>query len=89
VASKDTKAFEECLKIPELARLQTEKDDKRNTPFHLIAALAHEQKEWRPVLFNGSNGYGKWQIYGLNKRKVSVKDIYEGDFGEIEVINPL
>jgi len=47
------------------------------------------QKEWRPVLFNGSNGYGKWQIYGLNKRKVSVKDIYEGDFGEIEVINPL
>jgi len=51
VASKDTKAFEECLKIPELGRLRTEKDDKGNTPFHLIAALAHEQKEWRFVFF--------------------------------------
>ncbi|XP_052305504.1 uncharacterized protein LOC18110663 isoform X4 [Populus trichocarpa] len=84
VASKDTKVFKECLKIPELARLQTEKDDKGNTPFHLIAALAHEQPEWRYVLFNDGNGYRKWQIYGLNKRKLSVNDIYEEDFGEIQ-----
>jgi ankyrin repeat protein len=83
VASKDTKAFEECLKIPELARLKTEKDEKGNTPFHLIAALAREQKQWRRVLFN------EREIYGLNKRKLSVNDIYEGDFGEIQVINPL
>jgi len=37
VASKDRVAFVQCLKIPELARLGTKKDDKGNTPFHLIA----------------------------------------------------
>jgi len=82
VASKDRVAFVQCLKIPELARLGTKKDDKGNTPFHLIAALAHQQKQWQRVL-------DEREIYGLNKRKLSVKDIYEGKFGEIQVINPL
>ncbi|XP_011047471.1 PREDICTED: ankyrin-1-like isoform X2 [Populus euphratica] len=78
VASKDKKAFEECMEnIPELARLKTKKDDKGNTPFHLIAALAHQQKQWILVLDEGD-------IYGLNKRKLSVDDIYVGDFGEIQ-----
>jgi ankyrin repeat protein len=85
VASKDRKVFKECMEIPELARLRTEKDDKGNTPFHLIAALAREQKQWRRVLYEYSGG----DIYGLNKRKLSVNDIYFGDFGEIKVINPL
>jgi ankyrin repeat protein len=89
VASKDTKVFEECLRIPELARLGTKKDDKGNTPFHLIAALAREQMQWERVLFNDSYGYTKWPIYGLNKRKRSVKDIHFGDLAEIKVINPL
>jgi ankyrin repeat protein len=87
VASKDTKAFEECLKIPELLRLKTEKDDKGNTPFHLIAALAHEKKQWESVLYKYS--YSEREIYGLNMRKLSVTEIHQGDFGEIEVINPL
>ncbi|KAI9377750.1 hypothetical protein POPTR_019G107700v4 [Populus trichocarpa] len=86
VASKDRKVFEECLRIPELARLQTEKDDKGNTPFHLIAALS---LNWGSFLFNDSCGYSKWQTYGLNKRKLSINDIYLGEFAEIEVINPL
>ena len=43
-------------------------------PFHLIAALAHEQKQWKHFL-------DEKEIYGLNKRKLSVKDIYFGDFG--------
>jgi ankyrin repeat protein len=85
VASKDRKVFEECLRIPELARLKTEKDDKGNTPFHLIAALAREQKQWESVLYEYSEG----DIYGLNKRQLSVNDIYFGDFAEIQVINPL
>jgi hypothetical protein len=82
VASKDRVAFVHCLKIPELARLGTKKDDKGNTPFHLIAALAREQEKWRYVLYER-------QIYGLNKRKLSVNEICFGDFGEIKVINPL
>jgi len=86
VASKDIEAFEQCLEIPEIARLGTKKDDKGNTPFHLIAALAREQKQWESVFYEYSEGE---IIYGLNKRKLSVKDIYEGKFGEIEVINPL
>jgi len=87
VASKRIYVFERCLEIPELARLGTKKDDKGNTPFHLIAALAHEQKQWRRVLYK--YGYSERKIYGLNKRKLSVNDIYYGNFGEIEVINPL
>ena len=65
VASKDIEVFKECLGIPELARLGTKKDEKGNTPFHLIVALAHEQKQWRRVL----NEYASsdWRIYGLNK----------------------
>jgi ankyrin repeat protein len=86
VASKDIEAFEQCLEIPLLARLRTKKDDKGNTPFHLIAALAHEKKQWRSVLYKYSISR---EVCGLNKRKLSVNDIYEGDFGEIEVINPL
>jgi len=85
VASNDIEAFEQCLEIPEIARLKTKKDDKGNTPFHLIAALAHEKKEWRYVLFADTKGH----LYGLNKRQLSVNDIYFGNIGEIEVINPL
>jgi ankyrin repeat protein len=88
VASKRIYVFKECMEnIPLLARLGTKKDDKGNTPFHLIAALSLNQ--WGSVLFNDSYGYTKWPIYGLNKRKLSVNDIYEGGFGEIQVINPL
>ena len=83
MASKSIHVLEKCLEIPELARLGTKKDEKGNTPFHLIAALAHNQKEWKRVLFKDSSRYS------LNKRKLSVKDIYFGDFGEIQVINPL
>jgi hypothetical protein len=79
VASKDIEAFEQCLEIPEIARLGTKKDDKGNTPFHLLAALAHQQKHWRRV-------FDYREIYGLNKRKLSVNDIDEGDFTEIQVI---
>ncbi|KAG6738051.1 hypothetical protein POTOM_059590 [Populus tomentosa] len=86
VASKDSKVFKECMEIPELARLHTEKDDKGNTPFHLIAALS---QSWGSVIFNDSYGYTKWQIYGLNKRKLRVNDIFEGDFAGMQVINPL
>jgi ankyrin repeat protein len=90
VASKDRVAFVHCLKIPELARLGTKKDDKGNTPFHLIAALAHQQKQWQRVLFNDSYGYSGREIRcGLNKRQLSVDDIYDGNFAEIQVINPL
>jgi ankyrin repeat protein len=90
VASKRTEVFKECMEnIPLLARLKTKKDDKGNTPFHLIAALAREQMQWACVLFNDSYGYSGREIFGLNKRQLSVKDIYFGNFGEIEVINPL
>jgi len=74
-----------CLKIPELLRLKTEKDDKGNTPFHLIAALAHEKKQWESVLYKYS--YSEREMYGLNKRKLSVTDIHEGNLAEIHVIN--
>jgi len=87
VASKDSRVFKECLEIPELARLKTKKDEKGNTPFHLIAALAREQRKWARVFHKYS--FGGRQIYGLNKRELSVDDIYFGDFGEIEVINAL
>jgi hypothetical protein len=83
VASKDIEAFEQCLEIPEIARLGTKKDDKGNTPFHLIAALALKDQNWKPVLLHREG------IYGLNKRKLSTMDIYEGNFAEIQVINPL
>ena len=84
VARKDSsRVFKECLRIPLLARLKTKKDDKGNTPFHLIAALAREQRKWARVLFN------ERKICILNKRKLSAKDIYRGNFGEIQVINPL
>jgi len=87
VASKRIYVFERCLEIPELARLGTKKDDKGNTPFHLIAALAREQRKWARVLYKyGSSGR---EICGLNKRKLSVDDIYFGNLAEIQVINPL
>eukprot|EP00258_Populus_trichocarpa_P030600 XP_024446619.1 ankyrin repeat-containing protein At5g02620 isoform X2 [Populus trichocarpa] len=78
VASKDIEAFEQCLEIPELARLGTKKDDKGNTPFHLIAALALKDQNWKPVLLHREG------IYGLNKQKLSTMDIYEGNFAEIQ-----
>uniref|UniRef100_A0A6N2KQL9 Uncharacterized protein n=1 Tax=Salix viminalis TaxID=40686 RepID=A0A6N2KQL9_SALVM len=85
VASKDIKAFEECpRRIPELERLKTEKDDKGNTPFHLIAALTHNWPRWNGVYPRGESG-----IYGLNKQGLSIANIRDGDFGEIQVINPL
>ncbi|KAG6768164.1 hypothetical protein POTOM_027061 [Populus tomentosa] len=83
LASKDIEVFEKCMEIPELARLGMKKDEKGNTPLHLIAALAHENKLWNIVL---SFSY---KIRGLNKQKLSVDDISEGHFGEIQVINPL
>ncbi|KAG5224638.1 ankyrin [Salix suchowensis] len=85
VASQSINAFEKCLRIPELERLKTEKDDEGNTPFHLIAALTHSQKEWITVYPN-ARSIG---IYGLNKQKLSIANIRSGDFGEIQVINPL
>uniref|UniRef100_A0A6N2LZ99 PGG domain-containing protein n=1 Tax=Salix viminalis TaxID=40686 RepID=A0A6N2LZ99_SALVM len=80
VASNDSEAFEKCLRrIPELERLKTEKDDKGNTPFHLIAALKHKQEEWDEVYPYGESG-----IYGLNKQELSIANIRSGDFGEIQ-----
>uniref|UniRef100_A0A6N2LV21 Uncharacterized protein n=1 Tax=Salix viminalis TaxID=40686 RepID=A0A6N2LV21_SALVM len=79
VASQSNKAFKKCLRIPELERLKTEKDDKGNTPFHLIAALKHKQKEWRTV-----HPYGESGIYGLNKQKLGITNIHRGGFGEIQ-----
>ncbi|KAF9661600.1 hypothetical protein SADUNF_Sadunf19G0085700 [Salix dunnii] len=79
VASQSSNAFQECLTIPELDRLKTEKDDKGNTPFHLIAALKHKQKEWRTVYPYGESG-----IYGLNKQMLSIVNIHSGGFGEIQ-----
>uniref|UniRef100_A0A6N2L0R3 Uncharacterized protein n=1 Tax=Salix viminalis TaxID=40686 RepID=A0A6N2L0R3_SALVM len=80
VASQSSKVFKVCLKmIPELERLKTEKDDKGNTPFHLIAALKHKQEEWNEVYPHGKSG-----IYGLNKQEQSITNIHSGDFGEIQ-----
>ncbi|KAF9661798.1 hypothetical protein SADUNF_Sadunf19G0106200 [Salix dunnii] len=80
VASKDSDAFKECLRmIPELEILKTEKDDKGNTPFHLIAVLMHKQHQWRQVYPHGESG-----IYGLNKQKLSIANIHGGDFEEIQ-----
>ncbi|XP_034932414.1 uncharacterized protein [Populus alba] len=77
VASKISYVFEECLEIPELARLGTKKDDNGNTPFHLIAALANEKKQWGRVLYEGES-------CGLNKRKLSVDDINFRNLGEMQ-----
>uniref|UniRef100_A0A6M2F401 PGG domain-containing protein n=1 Tax=Populus davidiana TaxID=266767 RepID=A0A6M2F401_9ROSI len=82
VASKDRKVFKKSLEIPELARLGTKKDEKGNTPFHLIAALANEQEEWECVLFKYT--YTEREMHGLNKRKLSVDDIFRGNLGEIQ-----
>uniref|UniRef100_A0A6N2L0D6 PGG domain-containing protein n=1 Tax=Salix viminalis TaxID=40686 RepID=A0A6N2L0D6_SALVM len=80
VASQSSSVFEECLRrIPELERLKTEKDDKGNTPFHLIAALTHKQEEWNEVYPYKESG-----IYGLNKKGLSIANIRSGDFGEIQ-----
>jgi hypothetical protein len=84
VASRRTEVFKECLRIPLLDRLKTKKDDKGNTPFHLIAALALKLDNWLLVFRFREEG-----IYGLNKQKLSIKDIYNGDLAEIQVINPL
>jgi hypothetical protein len=77
--------LEECLEIPELARLKTEKDDKGNTPFHLVAALAHKQKQWRRVL-DEHRDECESDIIGLNKRKLRVYDLLSINFAEIKVI---
>ncbi|KAG5224828.1 ankyrin repeat-containing protein [Salix suchowensis] len=80
VTTKDSEVFQACLrKIPELERLKTEKDDKGNTPFHLVAALTHKHEEWIGVCPHGEIGK-----YGLNKQKLSYANIYSGDFGEIQ-----
>ncbi|KAG5224636.1 ankyrin repeat-containing protein [Salix suchowensis] len=71
VVSQNSNAFKECLLIPELERLKTEKDDKGNTPFHLNAALTDNQKEWRTVYPYGESG-----VYGLNKQKLSIVNMY-------------
>uniref|UniRef100_A0A6N2LT52 Uncharacterized protein n=1 Tax=Salix viminalis TaxID=40686 RepID=A0A6N2LT52_SALVM len=81
--STEVEVFKKCLRmIPELEILKTEKDDKGNTPFHLIAALTHKQREWNEVYphpYEKSAG-----IYGLNKQELSIANIYSGDFGEIQ-----
>ncbi|KAF9661804.1 hypothetical protein SADUNF_Sadunf19G0107000 [Salix dunnii] len=79
VANQSSNAFEKCLGIPELERLKTEKDDKGNTHFHLIAALTHKQEEWNNVYPYGESG-----IYGLNKQEQSIANIHSGDFGDIQ-----
>ncbi|KAF9661596.1 hypothetical protein SADUNF_Sadunf19G0085200 [Salix dunnii] len=79
VASQSSNTFKECLRIPELDRLKTEKDDKGNTPFHLITALTHKQEEWGTLYPYGESG-----IYGLNKKKLSIANIRSRDFGEIQ-----
>uniref|UniRef100_A0A6N2KL30 PGG domain-containing protein n=1 Tax=Salix viminalis TaxID=40686 RepID=A0A6N2KL30_SALVM len=80
VASQNIYIFKSFLtRIPELERLQTKKDDKGNTPFHLIAALTHKQKEWDGVYSDEESG-----ICGLNKQELSIANIYRGDFGEIQ-----
>ncbi|KAJ6297499.1 hypothetical protein OIU78_023116 [Salix suchowensis] len=68
-------------RVPELERLKTEKDDKGNTPFHLIAALTHKQKGWNKVYPYNNEQRG---IYGLNKQKLSITNMRGGDFGEIQ-----
>ncbi|KAG6756631.1 hypothetical protein POTOM_040066 [Populus tomentosa] len=85
VASQTRNVLEECLQIPELARLKTEKDDKGNTPFHLIAALAHKQKQWRRVLDEHRDEFDS-DIFGLNKRKLRVDDLLFINFAELKVI---
>ena len=85
VASQKRNVLEECLEIPELARLKTEKDDKGNTPFHLVAALAHKQKQWRRVL-DEHRDECESDIIGLNKRKLRVYDLLSINFAEIKVI---
>ncbi|KAG5224863.1 ankyrin repeat-containing protein [Salix suchowensis] len=79
VASLNPEAFKICLRIPELGRLKTEKDDKGNTPLHLIAALTHKWALWNAVYPRGESG-----IYGLNKQKLSIANIHRGNFGEIQ-----
>ncbi|KAF9661800.1 hypothetical protein SADUNF_Sadunf19G0106400 [Salix dunnii] len=80
VATQCSEVFEDCLwRIPELERLKTEKDDQGNTPFHVIAALTHKHEEWRQVYPFRESG-----IYGLNKQKLSIANIYNGDSGEIQ-----
>ncbi|XP_011013045.1 PREDICTED: ankyrin-3-like [Populus euphratica] len=81
VASKRTEVFKECLRIPLLDRLKTKKDNKGNTPFHLIAALALKLDNWLLVFRFTEEG-----IYGLNKQKLSIKDIYNGRLAEIQEI---
>uniref|UniRef100_A0A6N2LW62 Uncharacterized protein n=1 Tax=Salix viminalis TaxID=40686 RepID=A0A6N2LW62_SALVM len=85
VAASDNEVFNKCLRIPELERLKTKKDDKGNTPFHLIAALTHKEEEWDGVY----PSYKESGIYGINKQELSIANICFGDFGEIQVINPL
>uniref|UniRef100_A0A6N2L0G4 Uncharacterized protein n=1 Tax=Salix viminalis TaxID=40686 RepID=A0A6N2L0G4_SALVM len=86
VASQKYYTFKFCLWIPQLKRLKTEKDDKGNTPFHLIAALTHKEHRWDEVYPNSDEESG---IYGLNKQDLSIANIYRGDFGETQVITPL
>ncbi|KAJ6297491.1 hypothetical protein OIU78_023109 [Salix suchowensis] len=81
VASQKYYTFKFCLWIPQLKRLKTEKDDKGNTPFHLIAALTHKEYRWDEVYPNSDEESGK---YGLNKQDLSIANIYRGDFGEIQ-----
>ncbi|KAJ6297496.1 hypothetical protein OIU78_023113 [Salix suchowensis] len=80
VASQRSYAFKECLRvIPELERLKTEKDDKGNTLFHLIAALTNKHKGWNEVFPYRQSG-----IYGLNKQGLSIANIRDRDFDEIQ-----
>ncbi|KAJ6297492.1 hypothetical protein OIU78_023110 [Salix suchowensis] len=78
VASQRFNAFKACLRV--IPELKTEKDDKGNTPFHLIAALTHKEEEWREIY----PSYKESGIYGINKQELSTANIRFGDFGEIQ-----
>uniref|UniRef100_A0A6N2M9B7 PGG domain-containing protein n=1 Tax=Salix viminalis TaxID=40686 RepID=A0A6N2M9B7_SALVM len=88
VATQSSIIFKRCLeKIPELERLKTEKDDKGNTPFHLIAASTstYKHKEWD----EDYPSYKESGIYGLNKQGLSIKNLHVGDFGEKQSVESL
>ncbi|CAK7349928.1 unnamed protein product [Dovyalis caffra] len=81
VASKSTDVYGKALKIPELGRLENKKDDKGNTPLHLIAALGLKQEGWKSF---GLLFYDERMRCGLNKQSLSVEDIIQGNLGEIQ-----
>ncbi|CAK7349930.1 unnamed protein product [Dovyalis caffra] len=68
--------------IPEIDRLKTEKDDKGNTPFHLVAALAFRQVDWGEFVYESK--MDKEMICGRNKQNLSIKNILQGTNPEMQ-----